>query len=168
MPAEMDAFRGNFSAGESSQEHFLRCWAHSSCGGCLDSNECSWCPFVSVQFYSIRYIANIQTWACVPNSYKIPMLAPAYERSVCPHPAEQWELRTRPFGCRVSSTTSLTAIMAVVATVLAVLLVLLLVCGIRFVRRARAKRVSRRVAQDDDERRALLPQRQRGSFSEGA
>lgn len=61
-----------------------------------------------------------QTWACVPNSCPVPLLAPALDARVCPLPAERWELCTRTFGCRVSSTTSLATLAAVLATLLVV------------------------------------------------
>ncbi|RCI11747.1 hypothetical protein L249_7261 [Ophiocordyceps polyrhachis-furcata BCC 54312] len=100
--------------------HLMRCWSHQDCRGCLNDDECSWCPF---------------TWACVPNACPIPLLAPAYDDRICPHPAERWELRTRPFGCRVSTTTSLTAVVAVLATVLLALVTLLNVVALRRWRR---------------------------------
>ncbi|RDA91484.1 hypothetical protein CP533_4592 [Ophiocordyceps camponoti-saundersi (nom. inval.)] len=96
--------------------HRMRCWSHQDCSGCLNDDGCSWCPF---------------TWACVPNACPIPLLAPAYDARICPHPAERWELRTRPFGCRVSTTTSLTAVVAVLATVLLALVTLLNVVVLR-------------------------------------
>lgn len=39
-----------FSTAKSKDEHFQRCWAQQSCGGCLDSLGCSWCPYVSLVF----------------------------------------------------------------------------------------------------------------------
>ncbi|KAJ6445666.1 plexin repeat domain-containing protein [Purpureocillium lavendulum] len=55
----------------------------------------------------------------------VPLLAPAYQADMCPHPAERWELRSRPFGCSVSSTTSLTAVVSIAATVAVAIFVLL-------------------------------------------
>lgn len=62
----------------------------------------------------------------MPNSHTLPLLAPAFQPGVCPHPLERWELRTRPFGCRVSSTTSLAVLAAVAATAVAAALLALL------------------------------------------
>ncbi|UNI15114.1 hypothetical protein JDV02_001680 [Purpureocillium takamizusanense] len=107
------AARDNFTTArpaESDRRHFARCWAHQNCGGCLGETRCSWCPY---------------TWSCVPNSYAIPLLAPAYQANICPHPAERWELRSQPFGCGVSSTTSLTALVSIAATLAVAVFVLL-------------------------------------------
>ncbi|GJN72977.1 plexin repeat domain-containing protein [Purpureocillium lilacinum] len=108
--AALEAARDNFTVAESDHRHFARCWAHQTCGGCLDETKCSWCPY---------------TWSCVPNSYMIPLLAPAYQADICPHPAERWELRSQPFGCGVSSTTSLTAFVSIAATLAVAVFVLL-------------------------------------------
>jgi hypothetical protein len=73
----------------------------------------------------------------VPNSHKIQFLAPAHDEQVCPAKSEQWELRTQPFGCEVSSITAVTAIASVVGTLLLVLLVFLTVlAGLRIRRYA--------------------------------
>ncbi|KAK1705564.1 hypothetical protein BDP67DRAFT_583090 [Colletotrichum lupini] len=104
---ELWQLKHNFSsARESSEEHFFRCWNHQDCKVCLAENECSWCPMTS---------------ACVPNSYAIPLLAPAYDENICPHWAERWELRTKPLGCQVSTITSLTSIISIVSTFIVVL-----------------------------------------------
>ncbi|KAF4510552.1 hypothetical protein G6O67_002430 [Ophiocordyceps sinensis] len=124
-PSSMQAFRANFSATESGRRPLLRCWSHQDCRGCLADDECSWCPF---------------TWACVPNSHPIPLLAPAYDTHVCPHPSEQWELRTRPFGCRVSTTTSLSALVAFLAALLLVSWAVLNVVALRRWRRYTAQK----------------------------
>ncbi|PHH93141.1 hypothetical protein CDD83_22 [Cordyceps sp. RAO-2017] len=114
--ASLAPLGGNLSVAESDDEHLMRCFARQECGHCLAQDGCSWCPF---------------TWACVPNSYAMPLLAPAYDAHICPHPVEQWEIRTRPFGCRVSSITSLSTIVAVLATGLVVLWMLLNLVAIR-------------------------------------
>ncbi|PFH58773.1 hypothetical protein XA68_13215 [Ophiocordyceps unilateralis] len=116
--SSLHALRANFSAANS--HHLARCWSHQDCSGCLDDAECSWCPF---------------TWACVPNACPIPLLAPAYDAQICPHPAERWELRTQPFGCRVSTTTSLTAVATVLATGIVALVTLLNIVALRRWRR---------------------------------
>lgn len=72
-----------------------------------------------------------QTSSCVPNSHTIPMLAPAYDENICPHWAERWEIRTRPFGCQVSTITSLTSLVSIASTVVLVLVVFLSVLGVR-------------------------------------
>ncbi|UQC79791.1 uncharacterized protein CLUP02_05271 [Colletotrichum lupini] len=105
---ELWQLKHNFSsARESSEEHFFRCWNHQDC----------------------------KTSACVPNSYAIPLLAPAYDENICPHWAERWELRTKPLGCQVSTITSLTSIISIVSTFIVVLLVALIVLGVRWGRR---------------------------------
>lgn len=116
---EIQALRANFSQAEDQDEHFRRCWSKQTCHNCLAASQCSWCPF---------------TWSCVPNSHKIPLLAPAYDENVCPHWAERWELRTRPLGCQVSSITSITSIVSITSTLVFVLLVFLIVKGVRWFR----------------------------------
>lgn len=64
----------------------------------------------------------------MPNKHPIPLLAPAYQPDICPHPDERWELRTKPFGCRASSFTSFAVAIAVLSSLVAVLLLWL--CGI--------------------------------------
>ncbi|KAI0385925.1 hypothetical protein F5Y04DRAFT_245063 [Hypomontagnella monticulosa] len=101
-------------------EHLLRCWRIQNCKDCLTKQpDCSWCPF---------------SWTCVPNSHKIPLLAPAWNETICPHWAERWEIRTRPLGCQVSTITTLTSLVSVASTLVLVLLVTLLVLGIRRLR----------------------------------
>ncbi|KAK4191738.1 hypothetical protein QBC35DRAFT_374757 [Podospora australis] len=95
----------------------LKCWRQHSCGGCLNEELCSWCPY---------------TQACVPNTYPIPLLAPAYDKDICPHWSERWELRTRPFGCAVSTRTSLSVGIAVVSTVVFIALLFAFVALLRW------------------------------------
>lgn len=114
---DIQATRANFTLYVNhDDEHFLRCWKHQTCKGCLAASQCGWCPF---------------TWSCVPNTSNMPLLAPAYNENICPHWAERWELRTRPLGCQVSSITSLTAIVTIVSTLVFVLLMVSLVMAIR-------------------------------------
>lgn len=132
----IDALRDNFTVAEDRNEHFLRCWIQStSCQSCLASDECSWCPFVSALTtveLSETSLNKCQTWSCVPNSHKIQFLAPAYEEQICPAKSEQWELRTQPLGCDVSSITAVTAIASITGTLVFVLLVFLTVlAGLR-------------------------------------
>ncbi|KAH6690399.1 hypothetical protein F5X68DRAFT_69650 [Plectosphaerella plurivora] len=98
----------NFTGRESESEHFYRCWQHSLCRTCLAETECSWCPF---------------TWACVPNAYPVPLLAPAYDEQICPHWAERWEIRSQPLGCQVSTITSLTSIVTIGSTLVFIALI---------------------------------------------
>ncbi|PHH77992.1 hypothetical protein CDD80_7503 [Ophiocordyceps camponoti-rufipedis] len=137
----LDTFRANLSATHG--RHLARCWSHQDCRGCLDDDAgCSWCPL---------------TWACVPNACPIPLLAPAYDARICPHPAERWELRSRPFGCRVSTTTSLTAVVAVLATILVALLTLLNVSALKRFRRRAANKPDWSHDSDYAWRAVLLP-----------
>lgn len=141
---EIEALRDNFTVAEDQRDHLLRCWIHStSCQRCLGSDECSWCPFVSA--LATRQLKEVsdrfQTWSCVPNSHNIQFLAPAYEEQVCPAESEQWELRTQPLGCDVSSITAVTAIVSITGTLLSVLLVSLTVlAGLRVRRYALQRR----------------------------
>ncbi|PTB78199.1 hypothetical protein M440DRAFT_1187332 [Trichoderma longibrachiatum ATCC 18648] len=112
-----NAFKANFSAAETADEHFQRCWAEQACGGCLNNKGCSWCP-----------------WSCVPNESAIPMLAPAFHKTICPHPDERWEIRTRPLGCGVSSGTALAIAVTALATLAAVLIVAAAVLTVRRIR----------------------------------
>jgi hypothetical protein len=59
----------------------------------------------------------------VPNGHAIPLLAPAFDTKICPHPDERWEVRTRPLGCGVSSRMGLTIAVTILATLVAVLVV---------------------------------------------
>ncbi|KAL7802401.1 hypothetical protein V8C44DRAFT_294443 [Trichoderma aethiopicum] len=122
-----DAFKANFSAAETADEHFQRCWAEQACGGCLNSKGCSWCPY---------------TWSCVPNESAIPMLAPAFHKTICPHPDERWEIRTRPLGCGVSSGMALAITVTVLATLTAVLIVAAAVLMVRRMRNSGQKVMS--------------------------
>ncbi|KAI9902971.1 hypothetical protein N3K66_002323 [Trichothecium roseum] len=150
---DLDHLRGNFSASEGKEGHFFRCWLHSSCRSCLDADECSWCPY---------------SWSCVPNSYRLPFLAPAYEDNICPADEEQWEIRTQPFGCAVSPITTISTVVAIFGTLTLLLLVFLTVLAAvrvrnhalqRRARRARARRTERWVIAraDDGERDPLIP-----------
>lgn len=56
-----EAFKANFSAAETADEHFRRCWAEQACGGCLNSKGCSWCPYVSLYYIYIYYISSRRT-----------------------------------------------------------------------------------------------------------
>ncbi|KAK3695301.1 hypothetical protein B0T22DRAFT_477981 [Podospora appendiculata] len=108
-------------------ERFFRCWKQQGCGGCLGQDRCSWCPIP--QHGRDEQVGNkdmpclYQTQSCIPNDYRVPLLAPAYDEDICPHWSERWEIRTRPFGCQVSTITSLAAVASVVSTLVLVLLV---------------------------------------------
>ncbi|KAF6825761.1 hypothetical protein CMUS01_09706 [Colletotrichum musicola] len=117
---EIAQLRENFTARETTDEHFFRCWQRQDCKACLKENQCGWCPMTS---------------ACVPNPYAIPLLAPAYNEDICPHWAERWELRTRPLGCQVSTITSLTSIISILSTLVVIAAVTLVVLLVRWSRR---------------------------------
>lgn len=141
---EIQSLRANFtSSGNHDHQQFLRCWKHQTCDSCLAISQCSWCPFVRFHCFlqepmsDVRNLMNEQTWSCVPNINKIPLLAPAYDEHICPHEAERWELRSRPLGCHVSTITSLTAIVTIASTLTFVLLIILLILAIRWFRRYR-------------------------------
>lgn len=75
-----------------------------------------------------------KTWSCVPNKHPIPFLAPIDQEDICPDRSERWELRTQPFGCDVSTTTSLSVIVSILATLflmLCIFIVLVLVLRLR-------------------------------------
>lgn len=112
-------------------EHLLRCWRHQDCHSCLDADQCSWCPFVSLfsrQYRKFPLLTIVlKSWSCVPNNHTIPALAPAYDENICPHWAERWEVRTRPLGCQVSTITSLSSIVSIVSTLIFIAIVSLMV-----------------------------------------
>ncbi|KAK0383193.1 hypothetical protein NLU13_9106 [Sarocladium strictum] len=115
----MADLRDNFTVVEVDWEHFLRCWTRQTCKRCLAADQCSWCPY---------------TWSCVPNKHPIPFLAPIDQEDICPDRSERWELRTQPFGCDVSTTTSLSVIVSILATLflmLCIFIVLVLVLRLR-------------------------------------
>ncbi|KAM3443505.1 hypothetical protein MY1884_006591 [Beauveria asiatica] len=116
----VDAARDNFTVATGDFEHFLRCWSQQDCGRCINTAECSWCPY---------------SWACVPNKQQPALFAPLYHEDICPARAERWELRSKPFGCSVSTYTVLSTAVAVNATLLAVLLLWLFALALRRVRR---------------------------------
>lgn len=95
----------------------------------------------------------------MPNKYPIPLLAPAYQPDICPHPDERWELRTKPFGCRASSFTSFAVAIAVLSSLVAVLLLWL--CGIvlGLCCRGRRRRRARKWKRTGGETEPLLGQR---------
>ncbi|KAL7799129.1 hypothetical protein V8C37DRAFT_148606 [Trichoderma ceciliae] len=155
----IDAFNSNFSAAKTADEHFQRCWVQQSCGGCLSSRGCGWCPY---------------TWSCVPNDHAIPLLAPAFDTKICPHPDERWEVRTRPLGCGISSRMGLTVVVTILATLTAVLVVAAAIISVRRIRKS-GKRMSweslsrwkrslqRRTGRADPERSPLLSPQQEDS-----
>ncbi|TQV95867.1 hypothetical protein IF1G_05696 [Cordyceps javanica] len=153
----IEAARNNFTVAKGDFEHFLRCWAQQDCGRCINTAECSWCPYVCFAYTThpststrrqqdscmIRSsIRKCISWACVPNKHEPAFLAPVYHEDVCPAAAERWELRSRPFGCHASTYTVLSTAVAVNATLLAVLLLWLLTLALRHVRR-RSRAASR-------------------------
>ncbi|CAH0048021.1 unnamed protein product [Clonostachys solani] len=156
-PSLISALRSNFSASETDREHFYRCWSRTSCPNCLDAEGCSWCPY---------------SWSCVPNSYKIPFLAPAYDKQICPARQEQWEIRTRPLGCNVSSVTTLTATVSIVGTFVVLLLAFLTILAalrIRVYARKKAWRVpwrARPAQNHDREQEPLLRSQAAGQGAE--
>ncbi|KAF4121365.1 Plexin repeat [Geosmithia morbida] len=113
-------FSGNFTLADHERDELLRCWGHASCDSCLEISKCSWCPY---------------TWSCVPNSHLVPFLAPAYQKGICPASTEQWELRTQPLGCNVSSVNTISVLVAVAATLVVVALIGLTVLATARVRR---------------------------------
>ncbi|OAR02420.1 hypothetical protein LLEC1_06180 [Akanthomyces lecanii] len=117
--------RSNFTDAKGDFEHFLRCWAQQDCGRCINTAECSWCP----------YPRKKKTWACVPNKQQPAFLAPIYNEDVCPARDERWELRSQPFGCRVSTSTVFSTAIAINVTLLVVLVLWLFGLALRHVRR---------------------------------
>lgn len=77
----------------------------------------------------------------MPNTHKIPFLAPAYDDQICPSKLEQWELRTKPLGCDFSSTTTITGIVSVTGTLIVVILAFLTILAAIRVRRYTADKV---------------------------
>lgn len=80
-------------------------------------------------FTTSSLLTTSKSWACVPNNYTVPALAPAYDEDICPHWAERWEIRTRPLGCQVSTITGLTSLVSIASTIaLALIIMFLLYC----------------------------------------
>ncbi len=78
------------------------CWRLQDCSSCLETKyHCSWCATSSV---------------CVPNPVTWPVLAPIWNRDVCPTRDERWEMRGNELGCSVSTTTVLSVVVTVFAT----------------------------------------------------
>ncbi|KAK3394419.1 hypothetical protein B0H63DRAFT_45337 [Podospora didyma] len=140
----------NQDDGGDSDNHLRRCWKQQSCNDCLDQDKCSWCPY---------------TQSCVPNSYEIPLLAPAYDEHICPQWSERWEIRTKPLGCQVSTITSLTAVVSVTSTLVLVMLIWLCLWVVRRLRRLHRERPAWwrvRGYQEGARRRWMFWRRERG------
>jgi hypothetical protein len=60
---DIQALRSNFTVAEGDLEHLLRCWSHQSCGSCLDAEQCSWCPYVSL----LKDMIHQCVWLIFPN-----------------------------------------------------------------------------------------------------
>ncbi|KAK4461256.1 hypothetical protein QBC42DRAFT_94915 [Cladorrhinum samala] len=112
--------KGEEEEGDDDSLILLRCWRQQSCSSCLDTSSCNWCPF---------------TQSCTPNTYAIPLLAPAYDENICPYWAERWEVRTRPLGCQVSTITALSVIIAVLSTLAVAFLIWLILVSTRRLKR---------------------------------
>ncbi|KAL2207237.1 hypothetical protein CC79DRAFT_712786 [Sarocladium strictum] len=112
--------RDNFTVADPDWEHLLRCWTRQTCSRCLAADQCSWCPY---------------TWSCVPNKHPIPFLAPIDYEDICPDKSERWELRSQPFGCQVSTATSLSVGVSVLATLFLMLLIFTVVVVVLRLRR---------------------------------
>ncbi|KAJ5147438.1 hypothetical protein N7526_000790 [Penicillium atrosanguineum] len=128
IPSDAQANQGHHSNSlrdvlETSDPLFNICWSRQSCSSCLAGDvACSWCAISST---------------CVPNTARLPILAPLRSTHICPLGAkERWELRALPFGCSVSTTTFLSTAVAALSTV-ALIGVVYLVIGI--VQRARSR-----------------------------
>lgn len=104
------------------KDPFLACWRLQDCQPCLRSTySCSWCPV---------------SGTCVPNHARIPLLAPISREDICPLAwRERLELRSKPFGCRVSTFTFLTGLISVVSTLVGVFLIWMLLMLGRWGRR---------------------------------
>lgn len=51
---DIQATRANFTLYVNhDDEHFLRCWKHQTCKGCLAASQCGWCPFVGLHLQTI-------------------------------------------------------------------------------------------------------------------
>lgn len=51
---EIARLRENFTARETTDEHFFRCWQRQDCKSCLKENQCGWCPMVSLPCLTSR------------------------------------------------------------------------------------------------------------------
>ncbi|KAJ5767187.1 uncharacterized protein N7511_004803 [Penicillium nucicola] len=82
---------------------FHVCWRRQSCLNCLAGDvPCSWCAISST---------------CVPNTARIPILAPIGSETICPLGSkERWELRALPLGCHASTLTVLSVLIAILGT----------------------------------------------------
>lgn len=102
-------------------DSFYQCWRLQDCEPCLRStHSCSWC--------------SVST-TCVPNKARIPLLAPIFREDICPLAwRERLELRSKPFGCRVSTFTFLTGAISVVSTLAGVFLIWILIRVVKWIR----------------------------------
>ncbi|KAJ5364948.1 uncharacterized protein N7496_010661 [Penicillium cataractarum] len=137
-PVETTGRYSNISRGISDDLLFRLCWRRQSCSSCLAGDVgCSWCPIVSLAAYCLRsaellwkvylfpiFIAIViilTSSACVPNSARLPILAPIGSSHICPLGFEErWELRTLPFGCNASSLTVISVVVSILGTLAAI------------------------------------------------
>lgn len=137
------------------------CWPLNECSQCLTQGLCSWCPMVSgLRPPSLRSANMVaKTFACVPNTHRVPVLAPFFDPEICPLWSERYELRTLPTGCNVSTITFLTGVISAMSTLVAVGLVVASMLATRAVnRRWRARtagwwRIWRKMRYDHEQRR---------------
>ncbi|KAG9245991.1 hypothetical protein BJ878DRAFT_417964 [Calycina marina] len=99
---------GGTTSHSNSDELLRLCWSTLDSWSCVGKKPCSWCPTSST---------------CVPNTARIPILAPIWNLDICPLWYERWELRARPFGPHVSTITFLTCIVSVISTFIVIGLV---------------------------------------------
>ena len=105
----MSDLNKSFSVSTSNNADYLlrRCWRIQDCYSCLHTSDpCSWCAVSS---------------ACVANEASIALLAPIWERNICPISDERWELRAKGLGCKISTVTFLSVLAGVLATIAIVL-----------------------------------------------
>ncbi|KAJ5331251.1 hypothetical protein N7476_001034, partial [Penicillium atrosanguineum] len=153
IPSDAQANQGHHSNSlrdvlETSDPLFNICWSRQSCSSCLAGDvACSWCAIVCNAIHTSQSahllvefwwnLALFPSSTCVPNTARLPILAPLRSTHICPLGAkERWELRALPFGCSVSTTTFLSTAVAALSTV-ALIGVVYLVIGI--VQRARSR-----------------------------
>ncbi|KAJ5358875.1 uncharacterized protein N7496_011288 [Penicillium cataractarum] len=132
----------NNSQGISDDPLFHLCWRRQSCTSCLAGDVgCSWCPIVGLTVYYVFDLPTCQgeytyfllflhsiviiltSSACVPNSARLPILAPIGSSHICPLGSEErWELRTLPFGCNASSLTVISVVISILGTLAAIMI----------------------------------------------
>ncbi|KAK9449878.1 uncharacterized protein V1518DRAFT_414945 [Limtongia smithiae] len=107
----------------------------SSCKACISSfsgRPCGWCPF---------------SQTCVPDPSHLGLLAPTRDSHICPFAGEQYEFRSRAFGCSVSA---ITLWSSVISFIVGAIIMIAIISGVAYLTRHRLLAWLQQKMQDDN------------------